>query len=212
MAERRWFSRTDSAPPEFASGEAAPVLHSGLSALFELESIVSHGLCHDRSLAPLGADSGSTIVRPDGGSALTVAGGLAATGKRVACFVTASADVPLVDRLRALAERRVPLVVHAVVHGNADIERLCAAECMVAVARTPAHALDLALVARQAAEGSLTPAVIALDLTGVARSFEMLRPLPPELISRYLGAAEESVEAPTSAQRMLFGARRRRVP
>jgi pyruvate-ferredoxin/flavodoxin oxidoreductase len=74
------------------------------------------------------------------------------------------------------------------------------------------QAADQALILRRVTELSLTPGMNIMDgfLTShLERTFYMHE---SELIREYLGAPDDIIECPTEAQRVLFGATRRRVP
>ncbi len=68
---------------------------------------------------------------------------------------------------------------------------------------------DLNLIARRIAETALTPGIVVQDLSP---TLESVRLPEPELCAEYIGKAEDLIETPTAAQRILFGAKRRRVP
>ena len=71
---------------------------------------------------------------------------------------------------------------------------------------------DLNLVAHRIAELSLNPGIIAQD--GFLTSHVIESVLLPErdLIKEYLGDPSDLIDSPTPAQRLVFGAKRRRIP
>jgi pyruvate-ferredoxin/flavodoxin oxidoreductase len=74
------------------------------------------------------------------------------------------------------------------------------------------QAADQALILRRVTELSLTPGMNIMDgflTTHLERTFYKHE---SELIREYLGAAEDIIDCPTEAQRVLFGPTRRRVP
>ncbi|MGD0156577.1 MAG: 2-oxoacid:acceptor oxidoreductase family protein [Terracidiphilus sp.] len=74
------------------------------------------------------------------------------------------------------------------------------------------QAADQALILRRVTELSLTPGMNIMDgflTTHLERTFYKHE---SELIREYLGAPDDVIDCPTEAQRVLFGATRRRVP
>ena len=74
------------------------------------------------------------------------------------------------------------------------------------------QAADQALILRRVTELSLTPGMNIMDgflTTHLERTFYKHE---SELIREYLGAPDDIIDCPTEAQRVLFGATRRRVP
>lgn len=74
------------------------------------------------------------------------------------------------------------------------------------------QAADQSLILRRVTEISLTPGMNIMDgflTTHLERTFYKHE---SELIREYLGAPEDIIDCPTPAQRVLFGATRRRVP
>jgi pyruvate-ferredoxin/flavodoxin oxidoreductase len=70
-------------------------------------------------------------------------------------------------------------------------------------------AADYAVIAHRIAELSLTPGLVAHD-TGHA--IQSLKLAGAELLEEYLGNPADLIDAPTPAQRLVYGERRRRVP
>jgi len=142
------------------------------------------------------------------GPAAAVAGmvGLALTGARVTATLPAAALAEATTELAEAAAKHVPLVLHVTAGVGAlpavpGWFQLCAADAQEAV--------DLALVARRVAERALVPAMVVQPAASGAES--LLLP-GPDLVRAWLGLPEELLDAPTPAQRMLYGPRRRRVP
>jgi pyruvate-ferredoxin/flavodoxin oxidoreductase len=71
---------------------------------------------------------------------------------------------------------------------------------------------DLTLIAHRIAELSLTPGISAQDGFLTSHVIETVRVPEPELIREYLGDPADTIDSPTPAQRLMFGARRRRIP
>jgi pyruvate-ferredoxin/flavodoxin oxidoreductase len=73
-------------------------------------------------------------------------------------------------------------------------------------------AADLCLIAHRIAELSLNPGICAQDGFLTSHVIESVRLPEAELVRAYLGDPADLVDAPTPAQRLVFGARRRRIP
>ncbi len=71
---------------------------------------------------------------------------------------------------------------------------------------------DLTLIAHRIAELSLNPGLVAQDGFLTSHVIESLRLPEPALIKEYLGDPSDLIDSPTPAQRMVFGATRRRIP
>jgi pyruvate-ferredoxin/flavodoxin oxidoreductase len=74
------------------------------------------------------------------------------------------------------------------------------------------EAADLNLIGRKLAELSLTPAVVAQDGFLTTHLIEPLQVPERELIAEFLGRPDDIIDCPTPAQRLVYGATRRRVP
>ena len=208
---RGLFARQTDEPPKFSEATGQSRIDSVVGSLLETESRISDAVY---------ATSGETVGARthaiggealDAAQALTAAYGAALTGRRVAAVLAADRVGQVVDRLRGAVERHVPLVVYAIVRDTASIDTLATTGAPVAVARDARHALDLCLVARRLSESTLIPAVVVIE-EDVARGISNLTLHPDELIDEYLGAPSDTIPCPSSAQQVIFGEYRRRVP
>jgi ferredoxin len=189
---------------------------TALEALIRLEALGSEAICTGPGIGKLPRGTrnafGDRVSTRRGGSVadtVVLAGGMALAGRRVSVFVPYSAG--LSTRVRGLADKKVPIVVFAIVGDEDDLEALGVAKVPLAIARDAAQAFDLALVVRRLAESALTPGIVVIE-PRVAAAKGSWR-LPPEgLVREYLGSPADLVEPPTAAQRILFDETRRRVP
>jgi pyruvate-ferredoxin/flavodoxin oxidoreductase len=106
------------------------------------------------------------------------------------------------------------LTKHALnVHcGHDDIYGALDTGWIMIMGKDAQQAADQALILRRVTELSLTPGMNIMDgflTTHLERTFYKHE---SELIREYLGAPEDIIDCPTEAQRVLFGATRRRVP
>ncbi|MGM0578915.1 MAG: 4Fe-4S binding protein [Myxococcota bacterium] len=216
-----WIRRLWTPAPE------APPTHPGVDtitpvsrALAGVEGMICDGVVH-RAAVPANAALarrmsagdepprnvfGGRVVEEEGADArgaVSVATGMALAGLRASAFIEARELRDARGALEDAARRLVPLVVH--VHGAA-----AAPEALPAFQLAPMdgqQAVDLTLLARWLAEQALLPGLVTFGADGVER----LR-LPEEKIVRdLLGFADEPVDSPTAAQRVLFGNERRRT-
>ena len=106
------------------------------------------------------------------------------------------------------------LTKHALnVHcGHDDIYGALDTGWIMIMGKDAQQAADQSLILRRVTELSLTPGMNIMDgflTTHLERTFYKHE---SELIREYLGSPEDIIECPTEAQRVLFGATRRRVP
>jgi pyruvate-ferredoxin/flavodoxin oxidoreductase len=155
--------------------------------------------------------------------ALAIATGLSLAGTRVACFLASPDLAGSLDLLTAAAGRHLPLVIqvanralpsHAATLGSGHEALHLAAEsgCFVLVAATVQQAVDFTLIARRVAERTLVPGLVVCDGGETALGIQEVKLAPPELVREFLGSPDDEIPAPTSAQELVFGAARRRVP
>lgn len=155
--------------------------------------------------------------------ALAEALGLAMGGIRATAFLAAPDLSAAQDLLRLAAGRRLPLVIHlanralpghAIATGSGHEACHLAADsgAFMLFAANVQEAVDLTLIARRVAEETLTPGLVVMDGDHTALSMQEVRLPPAELVTHFLGAPGDSIPAPTTTQRLLFGDHRRRVP
>ncbi|OGQ26108.1 MAG: hypothetical protein A3B79_03670 [Deltaproteobacteria bacterium RIFCSPHIGHO2_02_FULL_50_15] len=149
--------------------------------------------------------------------------GLAMTGGRAGCFVTAKTLIHAHDSLFAAAGKHLPLVIHLgcgsllkaslsfyaghdAYHGVSDtgVAQL--------FAKNVQEVADFSLIAHRISELALVPALVAQDQVLTTETAESL--LFPEdgLMDEYLGCPEDEITSPTPSQKMIFGKKRRRIP
>jgi pyruvate-ferredoxin/flavodoxin oxidoreductase len=221
---RGLFGGRKSEPPRW-SGEDA--LTTGRRAVVAVEALACEALCRpaaesgpvDRAATNAFGEAVGVTLADGAHGILAAASGLALAGRRVAGFLPADGLPDVQDLLRAAAERRLPLVLHAAIEsaggngrGHGNFHALADTGAFIAFARNAQEAVDLTLVARRAAERALAPAVVALDASEAAWSVQDLRLPDPELVREFLGQAGDSIGCPTAAQTLVFGESRRRVP
>ncbi len=155
--------------------------------------------------------------------ALAAAVGLALAGARATAFLSGPDLAAVRDLLQAAAGRRLPLVLHlaaralpgqapAAGDGHEALHLAADSGCLLLVAANAQEAVDFTLIARRAAEQSLTPALVVMDGERTARSPQDVRLPPPGLPERFLGDPDDEIRCPTPAQELLFGEYRRRLP
>lgn len=173
-----------------------------------LENLVPHGGAGKRHLVDLRNVSGLLV-------------GLAATGLRTAAFVNELASIQ--EALGAIAGKRLATVINltaraqrrqsGALHGGHDDYYAAAnAGFFQLFARNVQEVADLSLIAHYVAELSLTPGICAQDFYRTSQSVQNLLLPERELVRTFLGRAGDSIAAPTPAQNIIFGERRRRIP
>ena len=154
---------------------------------------------------------------------VAAATGLGLAGCRATAFLSGPDVAASQDLLISAAGKHVPLVLHvgaraAAAHGSApgtghDSVHLGADSgfCVLFAANVQ-QAVDFTYVARRVAEETLVPVMVIMDGEQTALTAQDVRLLSPAQVNAQLGAPEDRVDAPTEAQRLLFGEQRRRVP
>ncbi len=156
-------------------------------------------------------------------AAAAVTAGLSMTGLRSVNFSSAQGVAFMHESLYAAAGKRLPYILNigcrAItkaslnVHcGHDDYHCIDDTGFIQIMARDAQEAADLNLVMRKLAELSLTPAVVAQDGFLTTHLIESLQVPERQLISEFLGRPDDMIECPTPAQKMIYGAQRRRIP
>jgi len=215
-----FFSKTKKVPQEFKySGKR--VVTTTNEALF-----AGAGVMSDAVVSNLAMDnnvqvnlSGNAVIKlnPDSQlEALSITAGLATTGLRVDNISTTHNFSMLHASLVAAANKHLPYVVtiasqdkpigssHAYYHSVTDTG------CGQMFAKNSQQLLDFNLIAHKISELSLTPMLVAQDANVMQSALLCLPTL--ELMQEFLGLPADVIAAPTAAQRLLYGATRRRIP
>lgn len=164
------------------------------------------------------------FFEPEGEHAAAgVTAGLSMTGMRSTNFSSGQGIAYMHESLYAAAGKRLPYVLnvaaramtkHALnVHaGHDDYHAVDDTGFFQLFAKNVQEAADMTLIAHRIAELSLTPGISAQDGFLTSHVIEDVRLPEPELIREYLGDPADMIDAPTPAQRLVFGEKRRRVP
>lgn len=164
------------------------------------------------------------FIEPEGEhAAAAVTAGLSMTGLRSANFSSGQGVAYMHESLYPAVGKRLSYVlnmgcramtkatlnVHA---GHDDYHCVDDTGFFQVFARDVQAAADLNLIAHRLAELALNPGIVAQDGFLTTHLIESLMLPERELVAEYLGRAEDIIECPTPAQRLLFGDTRRRVP
>ncbi|MEE9577874.1 MAG: pyruvate ferredoxin oxidoreductase, partial [Gemmatimonadota bacterium] len=156
-------------------------------------------------------------------AAAAVTAGMSMTGLRATNFSSGQGIAYMHESLYAAAGKRLTYVLnvaaramtkHALnVHaGHDDYHAIDDTGFFQLFAKDVQHVADLTLIAHRIAELSLNPGAVAQDGFLTSHVIESIRLPEPELIKEYLGDPADIIESPTAAQRLTFGATRRRIP
>ena len=159
----------------------------------------------------------------DPAGALAALTGAALAGQRVTGFLAGDALAALAPALSGVAGKGLPLVLHVAANatprqgsalgaGHDGYHAVAGSGAVQFFARDAQAAADLALAARHIAEAALVPALVAQDAELTSHEWQPVRRPGAAGIAAYLGAPADLIDSPSPAQRVLFGARRRRVP
>lgn len=154
---------------------------------------------------------------------VAAATGLALAGRRATAFLSGTDIAAAQDLLISAAGKHVPLVLHvgaraAVAHGatlgsgHETVHLGADSGFFVLFAANVQEAVDFTYIARRVAEESLVPGMVVMDGEQTALAMQDVRLLSPSQVNDFIGAARAQIEAPTTAQRLLFGDTRLRVP
>ncbi|MDP3909145.1 MAG: hypothetical protein Q8Q14_02035, partial [Gemmatimonadales bacterium] len=156
-------------------------------------------------------------------AAAAVTAGMSMTGLRATNFSSGQGIAYMHESLYAAAGKRLTYVLniaaramtkHALnVHaGHDDYHAIDDTGFFQLFAKNVQHVADLTVIAHRIAELSLTPGACAQDGFLTSHVIESIRLPERELIKEYLGDPADIIEAPTAAQRLTFGPKRRRIP
>jgi pyruvate-ferredoxin/flavodoxin oxidoreductase len=156
-------------------------------------------------------------------AAAGVTAGMAMTGLRATNFSSAQGVAFMHESLYGAVGKRLPYVLNmgcrAItkttlnVHcGHDDYHCVDDTGFIQVFAKNAQEAADLNMIARKVAELSLTPAIVAMDGFLTTHLIEPVLVPERELVAEYLGKADDLIDTPTPAQRLIFGPKRRRVP
>ncbi|MDK1024370.1 MAG: 4Fe-4S binding protein [Gammaproteobacteria bacterium] len=155
--------------------------------------------------------------------AIASAIGLALTGRRTTAFLSGQDMASVHDLLVNAAGRHLPLVIHLTnqslaAHGGVKgsgheaFHMSTDSGCFTLFACNVQEAVDFTFIARRVAEQSLIPGVVVMDEEQTAGAIQDVKLLSPAQVRRFLGPPAEKIQAPSDAQKLLFGESRRRVP
>ena len=164
-----------------------------------------------------------TLIAEGPRGALAAAIGQTMAGRRACAFFSGPELAANQDLLANAAGRHLPLVVHlnnqalptqgsTLGSGHETLHQVAESGCFIFFASNVQEAADFSLIARSVAEQALIPGLVVMDGERTARSVQELNLPAKELISNFLGRAEERIDTPTIAQEILFGTTRRQLP
>src|SRR5512141_8870 len=156
-------------------------------------------------------------------AAAAVTAGMSMSGLRATNFSSGQGIAYMHESLYAAVGKRLTYVLnvaaramtkHALnVHaGHDDYHAVDDTGFFQLFAKDVQESADLNLIAHRIAELSLNPGIIAQDGFLTSHVIESVRLPERDLIKTYLGDPADMIDAPTPAQRLVFGDKRRRIP
>ncbi len=144
--------------------------------------------------------------------------GLVSTGLRGSVELNNDELLNNYGQLLVACKQHIPLVIHThtavlekSVLGNLEVaEAVRQAGCPQFVASTDQEYFALTLIAHRVAELALTPVLLIKDYTEDQN--KKVDFLQNHLVEKYLGSPEDQIVAPSPAQEIIFGEKRRRIP
>ena len=154
---------------------------------------------------------------------VAAATGMALAGRRAAAFLSGTDIAAGQDLLTSAAGKHAPLVLHlntralpahgtALGSGHESVHLSADSGLFMLFAANVQEAVDFTYIARRVTEASLVPGMVIMDSEQTALAPQDARLLSPAQVNGFLGSPRDQIESPTSAQKLLFGALRRRVP
>ncbi|MHC4784786.1 MAG: transketolase C-terminal domain-containing protein [Planctomycetota bacterium] len=155
--------------------------------------------------------------------ALAAAIGASMSGQRATVFLSGPDLAASTDLVALAAGQHVPLVLHlaaraitthaqALGSGHEAYHAAADAGAFALFAVNVQEAVDLALIGRWVAERALVPGVVAMDAEQTALAVQEVGLPDEQMIRGFIGEGHGRIEAPTDAQRFIFGDTRRLVP
>jgi len=156
-------------------------------------------------------------------AAAGVTAGLSMTGIRAVNFTSSQGLAFMHESLYAAVGKRLPYVLNlgcrAITKTSLNVhcahdDYHCADDTgfIQVFAKNAQEAADLNMIARKTAELALTPAIVAQDGFLTTHLIEPMLVPERELVAEFLGDADDIIDTPTPAQKLLYGPKRRRVP
>ncbi|KAA3657131.1 MAG: hypothetical protein DWQ10_13945, partial [Calditrichaeota bacterium] len=186
---------------------------SGKTVIHELETAFCDLITLDYSMTmqPV-TNSTCRIERTEKSSdAINFATAASATGLRTAIFSNSKKTAQLLDGLNNAVAKHLPVVFHITSPNHAFLQQVIDNGAIVFYANDVQALADLSLIGRAAAERSLLPSIVLSDAQ-LQQSTQLYLQPEKELLHHFTGTSQDSIEAPTPAQEMIFGKSRRRVP
>ena len=164
------------------------------------------------------------FIEPEGEhAAAAVTAGLSMTGLRASNFSSGQGIAYMHESLYAAVGKRLTYVlnmgsraitkanlnVHA---GHDDYHCIDDTGFFQLFAKDAQSAADLNIIAHFIAEQALTPGVVAQDGFLTTHLIESIQVPERQLIQEFLGRPDDIIETPTPAQKIIYGATRRRIP
>lgn len=204
-----WYRRVFGAPP------GSDIREEGLDSVLDGNAAVS------LMETALSSEAVQSSEGPRG--RIAAATGMALAGRRATAFLSGTDIAAGQDLLSSAAGKHTPMVLHvatravaahgaALGSGHESVHLSADAGFFMLFAANVQQAVDFTCIARHVTEASLVPGMVIMDSEQTALAPQDVRLPSPAQIATFLGAADEHIESPTAAQKLLFGATRRRVP
>jgi pyruvate-ferredoxin/flavodoxin oxidoreductase len=164
------------------------------------------------------------FVEPEGEHAAAgVTAGMSMSGLRASNFSSGQGIAYMHESLYGAVGKRLPYIlnigcraitkstlnVHA---GHDDYHLMDDTGFFQVMGKNAQEAADLNIISRKIAELSLTPGAVGQDGFLTTHLIETLNVPERDLIAEFLGSAEDIIDTPTPAQKILYGEKRRRIP
>lgn len=147
---------------------------------------------------------------------LSYLSGLAGGGLRAAAFIRAADLAANGNRLRELARNHIPALIICLTDrsdtGRAPVAAIRESGCFMLSAGNAQEAVHLALLGHRVAEAALTPGILLVSSPSDEKALANVVFPEAQTLAAFLGEPDDPIAAPTPAQEIIFGKKRRRIP
>lgn len=184
------------------------IVSNGSQAIQVIESAVGEGVARSAFANLLNIFGRPHIVNDERNYGAAFAMGLAMSGLRASGQMDSKNTGRELTFLMEAVRRHVPFVIHADISDPEILMAIAGTGCILLRSSSVQETVDLTVIAHKTAEQALLPVVVAYDPT-ITENVTL--PDPKTLIG-FLGDADDFIECPNTAQKMIFGKTRRRIP
>lgn len=183
------------------------------SAVRIIETAVSEGVSFPLSETRANIFGRQLIGNPREVGDLSFIMGLSSSGLRAGGPLNGKDLTRNAESIRESVRRHLAYVIQvsdgSQTNGHRSYHSVGDSGCIQFFAADAQESVDLTILAHKIAELALNPVMVAIENAGFA---ERVTVPGKEILKQFLGDADDFIECPTPAQKMIFGKSRRRIP